>query len=470
MNKTGKHINIVFGFYMGVFFLLGLYIFYVMGFQAIVLDKDPKNPRNREELSRRGRIYTRDGTSIAFSREEDGIYLRAYPEGQIYEPMLGYVSDVYGKSGIEEKFDRYLGSPRKGRNFLHRVARYRTDGEHIYLTIDQDIQREAYKQLSGCRGAIVAINPQTGEILAMASSPAFDPQNLSKEWNNLVSNRNAPLFLRPVNSYYPPGSVLKLMTLASCYEKGKVKPNTFLSCTGRYPISYDQGTYYVHDAGSGSHGNITASDALVYSCNIAFAQMGLHLGPKDFMKYAEEFGLTTNPEFPLVDPGSVCAFPDIEELTDTQLAQAAFGQGRIALSPLQVAMMTSAFATDGKIYRPQLVKSRTDGKGKILEKFRPKPWKTPISSDTALQVRNAMVDVVERGTATGARIPGVKVAGKTGTAENPTGDHHAWFVSFAPAENPEVLVVVIIENGGYGGVAAAPRAKFVIERALQKGK
>jgi penicillin-binding protein A len=470
MDKTGKQINIVFRFYMGIFFLLGLYIAYVMGIQAFQIDKDPKNPRNREELSRRGRIYSRSGKLIAYSQEENGIFRRIYPEGQIYEPMLGYVSPVYGKSGIEEKFDNHLGSPRKGKNIIHRMARYRTDGEDIYLTIDHEIQREAFIQLKGYRGAIVAINPGTGEILAMASSPSFDPQYLGKDWNKLTDSPNAPLFLRPVNGYYPPGSVLKLMTLASCYEKGKVKPDTIFNCTGKYPISYDQGTYYVHDAGSSGHGSISAADALVYSCNVTFAQMGLKLGPKNFVKSAEEFGLMANLDFSLTDSTLGSTFPDLEDLTDTQLAQAAFGQGKITLSPLQVALMTSAFANDGRIYRPQLIKARADRKGDILWKFKPKVWKTPISGSTASKVRDAMVETVERGTATRARIPGVKVAGKTGTAENPSGDHHAWFACFAPAENPEVLVVVILENGGYGGVTAVPRAAAVLEKALQKGK
>jgi penicillin-binding protein A len=470
MDKTSEQIKKVFRFYTVVFLLLGLYISYVMGIHAFKLDKDPDNPRNSEDFSRRGRIFTRSGKLLAYSKKVNGYYKRIYPEGEIYEPMLGYASAVYGKSGVEEKFDRYLKSSRKGKNILQGIARHKALGEDIYLTIDEEVQREAYIQLKGFRGAIVAMNPQTGEILALASSPSFNPQNLEKDWSNLAKDRNAPLLLRPVNGYYPPGSVLKLMTLASCYEEGNVVPNTYFSCGGRYGIPYERGTYYVHDAGMRGHGSISAADALVYSCNVVFSQLGLKLGPKKFMKYSEEFGLMSKPEFPLTDPASGNTFPELGDLTDTQLAQTAFGQGKVTLSPLQMALMVSAFATDGRIFTPQLIKSRTDQQGKVIEKLKPRPWRTPISTDTAARVREAMVDVVERGTATTARIPGVKVAGKTGTAENPSGDHHAWFACFAPAENPTVLVVIILENAGYGGSIAAPRARAVMEKSLEKKK
>jgi peptidoglycan glycosyltransferase len=305
------------------------------------------------------------------------------------------------------------------------------------------------------------MNPRTGEVLAMASYPAFDPNKLDKDWKKLTSDRNSPFLLRPVNGSYPPGSVFKLFTLASCIEEGVVTPDMVFQCSGDYTMEYELGTYHIQEAGGSAHGSVTAVDALVHSCNIGFAQMGLKLGEKKFYEYAEKFGLTEKPDFLPAEtqPG----FPSEDRLTPTQLAQTSFGQGELTLSPLSIALMVSAFANGGKICKPQIIKSRVDENGKVVYKCQPEVWKTPVSMDTAKKVRDAMIQVVERGTGTAARMNEIKVAGKTGSAENPFGETHAWFACFAPAEDPKVLIVVIIENGGGGGRTAAPVAKELLD-------
>ncbi|MFP4498605.1 MAG: peptidoglycan D,D-transpeptidase FtsI family protein [Vulcanimicrobiota bacterium] len=464
MDKTDKYIKNVFRFYMMLFFVLGLYIIYIMGVEALALETNPLNPRNREELDKRGTVFTRSGIVLAISKKEDGKTYRKYPGGREYQPLLGYWSKKYGKSGLEAQLDSHLVSGYKHDNVISTIARTKQNGKNIYLTIDDEIQKVANEVLEGEKGAVVVLNPGNGEILALASSPSYESEELDDNWLELARNKDAPFLLRAVNGYYPPGSVFKLFTYAACLEEGLIIPTDTFSCTGEFAIKYPLGTYHIREAGGTAHGTVTAEDAVTHSCNIAFAQMGLALGAPKFIDYAGKFGLNQNPEFLAINSKS--RFPTVGELSRSILAQSAFGQGEILLSPLQIALMVSAFANEGKICQPILIKAIADDKGKVVKKSEPSILKEPVSPATAEKVRNAMVEVVRRGTGWRAYIEGMEVAGKTGSAENASGNTHAWFAGFAPAGNPEVLVVVIIENGGGGGTTAAPKAREVIRRAL----
>lgn len=451
---------------MILFFILGLYIAYIQVVKSDEFMRNPDNSRNFERIMHRGKIYARDGKVLAVSKKGAQPADRFYLKKELSEPVMGYLSLRYGKGAIEEKLDQHLRAPELSKDLIGYILRRQPQGEDVYLTIDADIQVEATKALEGKKGAIVVMNPQNGEILALASSPSFKPSDIDAKWKILTSDRESPFLLRPVNGSYPPGSVFKLFTLAACINDSVVDENTTFYCSGDYPMKYSQGIYHIREAHGIAHGTVTPIDALVYSCNIGFAQMGLKLGKEKFIEYAGEFGLLDKPDFILSEIGNI--IPGEEELTPTQLAQCSFGQGELSMTPLSVALMTSAFAYDGKICVPRIVKSRVNEKGETVYKVKHKVWKTPITADTAHKVRDAMVQVVERGTGRRARIDGLKVAGKTGSAENPMGDTHAWFTCFAPADNPEILVTVIIENGGYGGKVSAPIALNILKKSLNK--
>ncbi len=419
-----------------------------------------QNPRNRENILKRGRILSRDGKLIAYTTKKGK---RVYPQGEAFEPLVGYVSEKYGKSGLEKYLDKYLKSG-KANSFWDYVMRIKPRGEDVYLTIDESLQKLAYESLKNKKGAVVILNPKNGEVLALASSPSFDVKSLNSKWNQYAKSSSSPFILRPVQGIYPPGSVFKLFTYATALEENVITPYEHFHCNGDFPIKYSLGTYHVKDAGGIAHGDITSLQALAYSCNVTFARIGLEIGADTFYEYANKFGITNPPEF--VIPIAKPSFPSKDELKrKTLLAQSAFGQGNIALAPIQVALITSAFANNGEICYPHLIKARYNG-NKMVYQCKKQVWKTPIDKDTAQKVKEAMVSVVEYGTGRRAKIEGVKVAGKTGSAENSSGNTHAWFTCFAPANNPKFLVVVIVENGGAGGRVASPIARKILLKAL----
>lgn len=451
----------VFQITMTLFFIMGLYLAYIMVVKSADYMDNPNNPRTAENIMLRGTIYDRAGRILAVSKKDNEYSSRFYPLKELGEPMLGYLSHMYGKGSLEFVLDEYLTAPLVSSQFIEYILKIKPRGQDIYLTIDEELQKASSQLLKDKKGGIAAINPANGEILALASSPSFDPAKLDTQWNSFTSSPDSPFLLRPVNGFYPPGSVFKLLTYAACIEEKLITNDTSFYCGGSYPIEYSQGTYFIRDAGGQAHGGLSAADALVHSCNIVFAQMGLKLGKYRFLEYLDKFGLLENPDFPLMEMKNL--LPARDELTDTQLAQSAFGQGEISVSPLSIALMASAIANEGKIMKPSIIKARTNHKGQTLYKNEPEVWKTPIGVDTARLVKQVMIETVERGTGYNARIEGLKIAGKTGSAENPMGETHAWFVCFAPADNPEILLVIIIENAGAGGKAAAPLAKELLQ-------
>ena len=463
MNQTRDDIKKVFRFYMILFFILGMYIAYVQVVQSRDFMSNPDNPRNFERTTLRGTIYGRDGKILSVSKENEEPDGRFFPLKNYAEPLMGYYSYKYGKGGMEEKLDKYLKAPELSNDLKGYIFRVHPKGKDVYLTIDTSLQVAASKALEDKKGAIIIMKPANGEILALASSPSFKPAKIDLKWNQITSSPDSPLILRPVNGNYPPGSVFKLFTLASCLEEGVITIDTKFECTGDYPMDYPLGTYHIREAGGASHGTVTAEEALIYSCNIGFAQMGLKLGREKFVEYAGKFGLNESPPFILWDTTNY--FPSESELTPTQLAQSSFGQGELIFSPLSIALMVSAFANEGKIPEPKIIKSIVDEKGQNIYRIRHRVWKDPISSNTAEKVKKAMVQVVEKGTGHHAKIEGLKIAGKTGSAENPMGDTHAWFACFAPADDPEILIVIILENAGYGGKNAAPVARELLLKA-----
>ncbi len=454
-------------FFNVLFLILALYIFLV---QIIWRDNyavKKENPRNNENFAYRGLIFDRMGETLCYNLTKENETRRIYPLRNLFSPILGYAHKRLGKEGIEKYLDSSLKGKRlpgtiyEGVSFIHGKQ---LEGQNIYLTLDRRIQKSARDALSGHKGAVVVMNPRSGEILASVSLPDYDPNQIEHAWDRLRKDINAPLINRVFDGRYPPGSTFKVFSLAVALQLGYVNSTDTFDCPG----SFQLGTYRIHEAGSAVHGTVTIEDALACSCNVAFAQVGLKIGAHNFCEYARNFGLTE--DFSTGIPVKAAFFPEAASLTEGGLAQSAFGQGEIVIAPLHLALIVCAVANEGNLMKPHMVKGTSRGKGAPVYLTHPEVWRQPVSRETAYAVTEMMVQAVERGSGYAARIPGVRVAGKTGTAENPHGEDHAWFVGFAPADNPEFLVVAVLENSGFGGKVAAPVAGKILKECLELRK
>ncbi|MFH1454292.1 MAG: penicillin-binding transpeptidase domain-containing protein [Armatimonadota bacterium] len=467
MNNIDKNIKKLYKLFGIIFVILILYLAYIQFFASGKLHNLASDPRLKENIARRGDIYSANMKTLAFSRQDadnPDEWERFYPYSYAIAQLVGYDNLIYGKSGLEKYLNSYLlfdsrvDSLFKLKRFLKEEA---WSGFDCILTIDEKVQLKAYELINGKKGAVVAINPKTGEVLALASSPGFNPNKLNSEWQYLIEDKSAPLIDRCTESVYPPGSTFKVFTLSAALDSASIDETYSINCPGYYKV----GKYTLHEAHDAAHGRLNYSETLIYSCNIAFADIALTIGPDLFIKYAKRFGITK--KVPLEVPVERAHISRKDTFYSGVLAQSGFGQGEIVITPLQMAMVVSAVANEGKIMKPYLLKEVIDKNFNKIFVNKSRILYNPIDKNTAETVKNIMVDAVNKGTGTRAKIQGVSVAGKTGTAENPGGIEHAWFIGFAPAEDPEVLVCVIVENGGYGGVTAAPIARRVLETALR---
>jgi peptidoglycan glycosyltransferase len=451
--------------------------------EAGSLRAKPTNTRQREmDLARQRGPIVVGGKSVAESVPVNDVYKyqRRYPGGSLYAPATGYFS-LDSSTQVEQAENGVLAGT-DSRLFVRRLSDYFTGrqpkGGAVELTLDPNIQQAAANALGGRRGAVVALDPKTGAILALVTSPSFDP-NLLAVHNGTTLNNNArrlaldpakPTLDRGTELTYPPGSTFKLITAATALSSGKYTPDTQIDAPP--VLQLPQSTRTLSNFG----GELCASgaresllDALTTSCNTAFAKLGLALGADALRAQAEKFGFnSTINGFPLRQTPSV--FP--AKLDQPETALAAIGQFDVRSTPLQMAMVTEAIANGGKEMKPYVVKQALAPDLSPLETTSPSELGQPITGDVAAQLTTMMESVVDRGTGVNAQIPGVKVAGKTGTAQNAVGQPpHSWFVGFAPADNPHIAVCVFVENSGgdfngQGGVTAAPIARTVMATAL----
>ncbi len=412
-------------------------------------------------------------------------FQRTYPQSRLYSHVTGYYSFVYGAGGgIEGSQDSLLSGSSDAlfyRRMMDLVTGKPPAGASVQLTINAAAQRAADDALGSQRGAVVALNPKTGAILAMVSHPDYDPSLLAthklsdstKAWKSLTTNSSRPLDNRAIaGRLYPPGSVFKLVTAAAALSSGKYSESSQIP--GPASLDLPQTTVNLKNdfAGScGGGGTVTLTRALQISCNTAFGYLGLHLGAQALQEQAAKFGFGRALRVPMpVTPSTVPA-----QLDPPQTAQSAIGQYDVRVTPLQVAMVAAAIANHGQVMQPNLVKAVLAPDLSVISQPQPSSLGTAISSDAAAQLTRMMQAVVADGTGTKGQIPGVSVAGKTGTAQQAPGQPpHAWFTAFAPADDPQVAVAVVVEDGGkagneaYGGTVAAPIAKKVIEAVLAR--
>ncbi|MCL2145244.1 MAG: penicillin-binding protein 2 [Endomicrobia bacterium] len=406
--------------------------------------------------------------------------------------VYGYkMGDYVGRGGVEQVYDRYLQGTDGGWQIEVNAKGYQTKafqyippqiGANVYTTVNMKLQAAAYDALRNSatgRGAAVAIDIRTGAIKMLVSCPGFDTNRvISKDFNKFLNDKNLPLFNRALQALYPPGSIFKIITFAAAAELLDINTRETEYCEGNFELGDRKYNCWLKTG----HGRVNFISAMAQSCNVYFYQLGLRLGVKNLEKYAKKFylGEKTGVDLPNEKKGFI-PNPDWKKLKmkmswlqgDTVIL--AIGQGALWVTPLQMADMTAAVANKGIYYKPFIVDKITDVKGKklynhIIRINEP----IDLSDNTWELLHKSLLETVENGTGRRSQLkdvkiagkPGnvtIKVAGKTGTAQNPQGEDHAWFVTYAPADDPEIAVAVIVENGGGGGLNAVPVAKKIYE-------
>ena len=442
-----------------MFLSLVTYLLYFNMFSAEKVASNPYNKRQWEDERYvvRGSIYDCNGEVLAKTEVNGDERTRVYPYGHLYSHVIGYYSKVYGKTQLEMKYDKeLLGHGDISINFNELRSGY-----DLHLTIDNDLQSYAYDQLKGRNGAVVALEPSTGKILAMVSYPDFNPaaSALEQNWNSIVERKDSPLLARATNGLYPPGSTYKIATTVAAYNAG------YATHTFEDNGSFKLDDFKVENYGGKSYGNIDLKTAFEVSSNAVFCSLGYELGSENILSNAEGFGINKdiNTDIPVAKSKI-----EYKKMSNADAALVSIGQGQLLMTPLHVAMMGASVANNGSMMKPYLVDSITTSSGMTIGTARQESLYMPMSSMCAGYLNELMTGVVKEGTGKSAAISGITVAGKTGTAENETDKDHAWFVGYAPAENPQIAVAVLLEyDGGAGGSNAAPIARNIIRRYLK---
>ncbi|HYF83294.1 MAG TPA: penicillin-binding transpeptidase domain-containing protein [Clostridia bacterium] len=457
MNNRVKIIKYI---YLSLFALICLYLLYFNLFESRVISSNSYNRRLRESSENiiRGSIQDKNGEVLVKSTKYKSGVKRKYIYPRSFSHVIGYSSKNLGSSGLEALYNKELMSSSDTIEALRsKINDYYISGNNIKLTLDRSLQVYASEQLRGKRGAIVVLRPDTGEVLAMVSKSDFDPSNIQNDWESLIKDKKSPLLNRAAEGLYAPGSIFKLV-VTSAILKNNLQDRE-IECTGEVNI----GGYIIKDNDNEVHGKIKLKDALKHSCNSYFIKQGLQLGYSNMNNEATRFKL--NKSIPTDIKISESVFPNKND--NKNVAQQSIGQGEVLMTPMHASLMAAAIANKGIMMQPYVVSSITDSEGKTLKYYNPKQLGQVMDEKTAVIIKDLMVEVVKSGTGTKAKVSKVLVAGKTGTAEV-SGDQrsHAWFVGFAPADQPRVAIAVMIENGGGGGSTAAPIASKVLKKAL----
>lgn len=432
----------------------------------------------------RGLIRAADGTVLARSVPKGAgqrrIFTRTYPEAGLFAHAVGYSYLTRGSAGIERsRNDELIGEENEFSSIFSQLQSSDPEGSDVTTTLDPEAQRTAREALAGRQGAIVALEPATGRVRAMASSPDFDPNDVpTARFNQLNSDEEArPVVNRTVQANYQPGSTFKVVTAAAALDSGKFTPESIVDGTSGQIVS----GVPLANFGGQSFGPITLTDALTNSVNTVWGQVGEQIGRKTLVEYMNRFGFNSDPplDYPEDQMNASGIRNSEQELLDGgagfDVGRVAIGQGgaegQIQVTPMQMAMVASAVGNSGKLMRPWLTEKVVAPDGRVQERFEPEEQSQVMSAESAGQLAQMMSRVVEEGTGTAAALSGVPVAGKTGTAEVSGAQlNQLWFIGFAPVEKPQVAIAVTLENqplGTQGGQVAAPLAAQVMETLLR---
>jgi penicillin-binding protein A len=475
----------LFGLVAVLFAVLVGFTSYWSVFDAKALkEKDAnKRPLLEQQQIRRGRILADDGTVIARSVSKGHgagrRYVRRYPEGSLYGHPIGYSFVQQGDSEFEQFHnDELVGNESEFGSILDELSGRPQEGDDVVTNLDPAAQKVALADLEAAGfGAVVAIEPQSGRVRVLASNPPYDPNRVPYELSKLNLNEvETPLYDRATQGQFPPGSTFKVVTAAAGLESGAITPETAFPAPSPLEV---EGTPLENDFNT-SYGPITLDTALTNSVNTWFGQLGQQVGQDQLFETMEKFGFNSTPaiDLPATEVSKSGVF-DEEELLGpndpVDLARVAIGQERLAVTPLQMAEVAAAVANKGKLMKPQIWSRVVDPDGRVTKRLDPSEYSQPISAETAEELTTAMEGVVREGTGTNAEIPGVPVAGKTGTAETPGNkacgggeeENQAWFIGFAPAEDPKIAIAATVGcTEEFGNDVAAPIFRDVAESIL----
>ncbi len=452
-------------FYAGIFVMMLFYIGYYSYSNRQTLMDNSYNTRQQILLAQntRGTIYSRDLDVLAITETaDDGTEKRVYPYGKEFAHAVGY--SVNGKAGIEALANYYLINT--SIDLSDKVALdtkgNKYPGDNCYTTLDVNLQEVSYNALSARKGAVVVTNPKTGEILAMVSKPDYDPGTIKQEWQNLISDTStdARLLNRATQGLYPPGSTFKIVTaLAYIKEHPKDYDSYRFTCSGKFKYEGESISCYHGE----NHGSLNFKTSFAESCNSSFANIGVNISRKVFQNTLDQLLFGKELPIDLVYNKSSASVDDSTSVSDAM--QLAIGQGATSVTPMHMNMITCAIANDGNLMKPYIISEIKSAEGKTVKSYSPESYKRLMTSEQAQILRSMMEEVVNTGTASKLKGLSYTAAGKTGSAEftDSTTDSHAWFTGYAPADDPEICVTIIVENAGSGGSFAVPIAKRIFD-------
>jgi penicillin-binding protein A len=434
------------------------------------------NPHNRRQLLEqmkhpRGLITAADGTVLAANKRsgsgETKRYYRTYPQDGLFAHAVGYYFVSKGSAGLEKEYDDELaGRQNEFASTIDELLGHRQEGEDIRTTLDPQAQKVALQLLAGRRGSVVAMEPSTGRVRVMANIPGYDPNKITAPGG---IGAGASTLNRATQAHYPPGSTFKVVTASAAIDSGLYKPDSFISGKSPKIIS----GVPLRNFGNENFGAISLTDALTHSVNTVFGEIGEKLGRATLLKYMKRFGFQRKPplDYPRDEMVASGAFPARGCGSGIDFGRVAIGQEcHLFATPLQMAEVAATVANGGVRMKPRLVERIVAKDGRVKQSLHPEKAAVVMSEQSAAQVGQMMQHVVEEGTGTAARLQGISVAGKTGTAEIPgTSENQVWFIGYAPADKPRMAVAVTIERTqGEGGTVAAPIAKQVLQTLLGK--
>ena len=447
---------------MAVFFVaLMLYTSYISVIEAGSLAKNPLNHRQAayDENIMRGSILDAHGNVLA----EGKASARKYPYGKVAAPVTRYIGSKLGASGVENYAGGDLSGHSPELSMLGPISQlFQSErGADVKLTIDMRVQKAIYDAMKGRKGSAVVLDARTGAVIAMVSLPSYDPSSVEKNWSQLSNDKDSPLLNRAISGLYPPGSTIKPLILDAALRSNAATQNETFKCTGALDVGDGHSIRESHGA---VHGKVDLRHALMESCNVTFGTLAMRMEGKGLSEVFDRFGFGRVAEGEISE--STQRLPDFAKLSKGETAQIGIGQGSLLVTPLHMALLASAFANDGKVMKPYLIDEAIFPGGATIKKGSPSEWYTATDSASAALVEKWMRDVVTNGTGTRAIVKGANVAGKTGTAENSSGEDHAWFIGSADVDGRRIAFAIIVENGGGGGRMAAPIAKAAIESMM----
>jgi penicillin-binding protein A len=480
---VNHQIRQVYGLFIALFALLIGFTSYWAVLDAKGLEDNPNNRRGiiEEQTIPRGLIFANDGrTRLAVNHAErrgpDRVFVRDYPTGGLFAHPIGYSFIEAERRGVEQsRNDDLAGERNEFESIFAGLEGRDREGEDVVTNLDVQGTQAAVQGLAGRKGAVVAIEPQTGKVRVMVSIPEYDPNRIPDDFAALNRDPNKPTLNRSTQELYPPGSTFKVVTAAAALDTGAVTPNTIIDGSSPKEIS---GVPLSNDAGE-DFGPISMTDALTFSVNTVFAQVGEKIGRSTLVDYMKRFGFFSDPE---LDYPGYQMIPSGIRRNGQEYVQDGFDVGRVAIgqggsegaievTPLQMAEVAAAIANKGRLMKPRLTDRIVDKDGRVTERIEPDLQSEVMKPETAAALTEMMGKVVEEGTGTAAALSGVRVAGKTGTAELGANLEFTqpWFICFAPIDNPRLAVAVTVERqppGSFGGTVAAPIARSVLEALL----